>query len=240
MTRFLHPFAVLAAAAALAACSAQPVSAAGAGDDAAPRTITVTGHGEAAQAPDMALITIGVQSNAKSAGEAMTANSRNMKSVIEQLKAAGLASKDVQTASVSLSPVYDYGANGRRGEVTGYQASNQVTARVRDLSKLGGVLDTVVKSGANTIDNLSFTFADPKPLQDAARKNAVADAMDKAKLYANAAGVALGPVMTLTEGGDYQPRPYAKSMARLEAAPVPIEAGETSIAASVNIVFAIK
>ena len=214
---------------------------AGADDDAS-RRIVVNGTGEASARPDMAVISAGVVVQADSASTALAGNTRAMNAVLEQLRAAGLDAADIQTAQFAVSPMFEM----RRPDpettepprIVGYQVSNQVTARVRDLDRLGAVLDALVGAGANNIDGPSFEIADPKQLEGEARDAAVADAIAKARRYAAAAGVRLGEIISIEEGGSYAP---PRPMMRAEAmtADVPIAPGQTEIFASVTMVFEI-
>lgn len=202
--------------------------------------LNVTGQGEARTAPDMASVQVGVTTQADSASEAMSQNSAQQSAVIDALKAAGIDSKDVQTSGLNLSPMMDYGEN-RAPTVTGYQARNMVTVRVSDLARLGAVLDSIVSAGANEINGISFDRADGREAEDDARRAAVADAIHKAEILADAAGLKVGQVLQMqdnvTSGGG--PRPM---MMRAEAGmsrDVPVEAGEVAIGAQVQMEFAL-
>ncbi len=235
MRHFLLP---IAASALLAAgCTAQEASAA----DATARTITVNGQGSATAAPDMAVITIGVESEAKNAAEALRLNSARMTATLDKLKELGVEARDLQTSGLSVNPRYDYERNRSKPEIIGFVASNSVTARLRDLEKAGEVIDEAVQSGANSLGGISFGFADPKPLMDDARRDAVTDAMAKAELLTEAAGVKLGKLMTIQDGYISAPQPK-RMMARLEFAAdaVPLEAGESEVAATVTLVYEIE
>jgi len=207
----------------------------------APRTITVSGMGEVAAAPDMAIVNVGATSEAETAAEALSATSVAVTAALEVLTGAGIEARDLQTSSVSLSPrmVWPTDGNGAP-RIEGYVASNQVTARVRDLERLGEVLDAVVSSGANTLSGVSFELSEPRAAEDAARRAAVTDARARAALYAEAAGVALGPVQQISEEGSAAPmqRMMAAEAAMSDAA-VPVAPGELTISARVRIVFAI-
>ena len=224
----------------LAACSAAPDAAAQSGTPV--RTITVNGEGAASAAPDMAVISIGVRSDGASAAEALRKNSTAMSATIKQLKALGVADKDVQTSGLSIQPRYNYKTDQSPPPIVGYTASNAVTVRLRDLDKAGAVIDQVVQSGANTLGGISFTFADPKPLKDAARRDAVADAREKAELLADAAGVSLGRLMTIQDGYVSAPTPMLEMtrMKSADVAAVPLEAGESAISANVTLVYELK
>jgi uncharacterized protein YggE len=202
--------------------------------------ITVTGEGRVSAVPDMAIITMGAVAEAKTAKEAMDETSEITRAILDRLTALEVAARDVQTSDLSLSPVWTNRAepNGQP-RIDGYQASNQVTVRIRDLAKLGTVLDAVLTDGANGLGGLQFSLSDPEPLINDARRAAVADARAKAELFAEAAGVQLGAIISLSESGGYMPRPEMMSMARSADAGVPVSAGETEIAANVAMVFAI-
>ena len=241
MNRILkaQPLAVFAALA-LAACAVPEASADTAAET--PRTITVNGQGEASAAPDMAILSIGVQSEGATAAEALRQNSADMSSAIATLKDLGVEDRDLQTSGLSINPRYDYQSNRNVRRLIGYTASNTLTVKLRDLDNAGGVIDAAVQSGANSIGGISFTFSNPKPLMDTARRNAVADARAKAELLTEAAGVNLGQVITIQGGHTSSPSPRPMMM-RMEAAAdssVPIEAGESSISANVTIVYEIR
>lgn len=203
-----------------------------------PRTITVTGEGRVSVAPDMAILRLGVAREARKASDAMRAASEAAAAVLARVEQAGIAPRDVQTANVSLSPRWDHSKNNAP-RVVGYVASNDLTVRVRDLESLGGLMDAVVSDGANQMNGLSFSIAEPRPLQDQARQDAVKDARSKAELLADAAGVVLGPVMTISEGGGMrQPIAMARG-AMMESAAVPIAAGELDVSINVTVIFSI-
>ncbi|MDB6452097.1 SIMPL domain-containing protein [Falsirhodobacter sp. 20TX0035] len=196
--------------------------------------ITVTGEGQVAAVPDMATLTLGVTTQAATATEAMQANATQLQAVMDRLKDAGIAEADIQTTGLQLNPNWTQAENQAR-RIDGYTADNMLTVRVRQIDGLGAVLDTVVADGANTLNGLAFDVADPKPLIDEARKQAVADAMDRARKLADAAGVPLGDIESITEGGGAQgPVP----MFRMEAsAATPIAGGEVSRSSQVTITF---
>ena len=235
-----HALAPAAAAALLAAsCSAPQAIAADAA--ATHRTISVNGEGEASAAPDMAVVSIGVQSDALTAAEALRQNSANMSATIDKLKKLGVAERDIQTSGLSVNPRYDYEKNRSRPEVIGFTASNTVTVRLRDLSAAGAVIDQAVQSGANSLGGISFAFSDPKPLLDEARKDAVASAKAKATLLTDAAGVRLGKLLSIQEGYAAAPQPKMYS-ARMEMADssVPLQAGESSVNVTVSLIYEIE
>lgn len=234
-----HALAPAAAAAILAAgCSAPQAVAA---DPAAvQRTIVVNGEGEASAAPDMAIVSIGVQTEALTAADALRQNSANMAATIDKLKKLGIAERDIQTSGLSVNPRYNYQDN-RSPKVIGFTASNNVTVRLRKLDNAGSVIDEAVQSGANTLGGISFSFSDPKPLLEAARKDAVADAKAKAAVLTQAAGVRLGRLVNIQEGYASAPQPKMYS-ARMEASDVsvPLQAGESSVNVSVSLTYEIE
>ncbi len=206
-----------------------------------PRQIVVTGEGEVAASPDMATITLGVTNEARDAEEAMAATSATVAQVLDRLTSAGIAQKDIQTQRLSLNPVW----SGRgisetyKPTITGFTASNMVMVRVRELDTLGTTLDAVIAAGANDFNDLQFDVQEPRPLQDMARQAAVKDALAKAQLLADAAGVTLGPIISITEQGGVGARPMMMQRAAMAEASVAVVAGEVSLSAMVSVVFAI-
>ena len=202
------------------------------------REIIVTGEGEVAVEPDMAVLTLGVSHDARTAKEAMDGASAGAAEVLATLEEAGIASRDIQTSSISLSPRWDHSMRDAPPKVAGYVASNTLSVRVRDLESLGGVLDSVVGSGANQMHGLSFALAEPRPAMDQARTKAVQDAVAKATLLADAAGLTLGPIRRISEASVGGPVPIQmQGRAMMEAASVPISSGELDVRASVTVVF---
>ena len=228
------------AAATLAACSAAPVAHAEGGAPA--RTMTVTGNGEASGAPDIAVMSIGVETEASTAKAALSQNAASMHATIEKLKARGVAEKDMQTQNLSVSPRYDYNTNGKPPRLIGYTATNTVSVKLRDLAEAGSIIDDAVGDGANSLGGISFGFNDPKPLMNEARKDAVKDAREKAELYALAAGVTLGPVLQIQDGytAAPSPAPYMEMRAVAKADSTPIATGESTVSANVTIVYEIR
>lgn len=215
-------------------------------DDQRSGTITIEGVGEVTAPPDMAIVTSGVTSQGATARDALTANTADMAKLIETLKAAGIADRDIQTSGFSVNPNYVYtqevDANGYSlpPRINGYIVSNAVTIRVRDLAALGAVLDQSVTVGANTINGISFAVTDPAKLYEEARRNAFADARSKAELYATVAGVELDDIVSITESQGYgQPQPYMMRQAAdmAASAPVPVETGELTFTISVSVAW---
>jgi uncharacterized protein YggE len=207
-------------------------------------TIAIEGRGEVTAAPDMATINSGVTTQGATAREALDANTAAMAELIAALKASGIEARDIQTSGFSVNPNYVYtderDANGYTlpPKINGYQVSNTVTVAVRKLDTLGSILDKSVTVGANTVNGVSFSVADPSDLYDQARKAAFADARAKAELYATVAGSALEDIVSISETQGFnppQPYPmYARAEMAADAA-VPVEAGELSFAINVNV-----
>jgi uncharacterized protein len=200
-------------------------------------TLTVTGTATVEVVPDMATVSLGIATQGDTAGAALAANSRALAAVIERLKAAGIVAADIQTSNLSLNPNWVMNDSGTANEVRGYAASNMVTVRIRALDQTGAVLDAAVADGANSLNGLFFGLADSRPAEDEARRKAVADALARAKLIAEAAGTVLGPILSITEGGMAPPMPGPMYRMDAAAAAVPVEAGSLGISASVTIVF---
>jgi uncharacterized protein YggE len=209
-------------------------------------TISIDGQGQVSGAPDTAYVTSGVTSQGATAREALDANTAAMAELIETLKAAGIEARDIQTSGFSVSPNYVYtdarDANGYTlpPKINGYMVYNTVNVRVRQLATLGDVLDQAVTVGANTINGVSFSVADPSKLYDEARRQAFADARAKARLYADAAGLELEGIKQISETQNYgQPQPYLMREAAMAAdsAPVPIEAGELTFSINVSVTW---
>ncbi|ACM00605.1 SIMPL domain-containing protein [Cereibacter sphaeroides] len=202
--------------------------------------LTVTGDGAVTGRPDMATITLGVTTEAATAAEAMAGNSEKLGRVLQRLKEAGLEDRDLQTSGLSLNPNWTQSPEGEAPRIAGYVASNMLTVRVRALDRLGAVLDQAVQDGANTLQGVSFGLVDPQPAMDEARRKAVARAQARAQLLTEAAGVQLGPILEIREGGDgYRPpMPMYREVAM--DAPVPMAEGEIETTAQVTLVYELK
>jgi uncharacterized protein len=203
-----------------------------------PAAISVTGEATVSVPPDLAEIDGGVTSEAKTAREASEANNAAMGKVLQALKGAGIEEKDVQTSRLSLQP---QSAPNRSGPaaIAGYRASNRVTVRVRDVTKVASAIDTLVGAGANEIGGINFVVSQASKLLDEARERAVADARRKAEIYARAAGVTLGAPLSISEEGNSAPVPYRRMAAGM-AASAPVAQGEETLAVTVSVSWAIK
>lgn len=203
------------------------------------RVITVSATGYATAEPDQARLATGVTAEATTAEAALAANTELMQKVVGGLKESGIDAKDIQTSNFSVQPRYTNPRDGAAPEINGYQVSNQVTILVRDLKSLGGLLDKLVKLGANQINGLDFEVSKAETLKDEARKEAVANARRRAELLAAAAGAEVGEVVNISEDTSYGgPRPMAMRAAKADAAP--IEAGTATLEARVNVTWKLK
>ena len=200
--------------------------------------LQVSAHGETHRVPDVAQISAGVVTQNIDANAAMQSNAQRMSAVIAALKKAGVAERDIQTSSISLQPQYNY-ANNQAPKITGYQASNTINVRLRELGKSGDVLDALVKQGANQINGPTFTLDKPDAAMDEARTEAVKNAQARANLYAAATGLKVRRIVSISESGEMQPQPRPMMMlARAnKAESTPIAAGENTIGVDLNVVY---
>ena len=189
-------------------------------------SLNLSAYGEVKTAPDMATINFGVVTEATTAAEAMRLNAERMTQVMAALRRAGIAERDVQTSGLNLSAQYDYVQN-EPPRLRGYQANNRVTVVINDLTRVGTTADAVVAAGVNQIDGIGFGLRDPSAAENEARRVAVRNLQAKASLYAQALGVELAGIRSLSEGGGYAPQPpmpmfgnRAVSMDSAESTPV--------------------
>ncbi|MDT8904080.1 SIMPL domain-containing protein [Anaeroselena agilis] len=218
----------------LAACLAGPALAAPA--DGA-RTITVTGHAEAAVTPDIAFVTAGIVTTGADAESARADNDRTMRRIIDALAAQGTDKGNIATSQFSLQPIYrNDGKDGAPGTISGYRLQNSVTVKVEDLAKIGPVIDAAFAAGANQFQGLRFAVRDDDRLHDELLRKAVLDGRHKASVMADALGVALGQPLSVSEGGRYMPVQF-DAVRSYKAAGTPIEAGTMTVSVDVNLVF---
>jgi len=207
--------------------------------------ITVTGEGNAAVAPDLAVISLGVTETRKTAREALDVANGAMSAVIDALKRQGVAPRDLQTSGLSIQAQYSYPQNEdgtpKPPVLTGYVVSNTLTVRIRDLAKVGAIIDQAVTLGVNQGGDIRFTNENPAKTVTEARTEAVENAIGKARTLADAAGVKLGRILEITEAADPDdPRPMMSArMAKEAADAVPVEAGESNYSVNVNVTFEI-
>ena len=200
--------------------------------------ITVVGEGRVAAAPDLATLRLGVRERADSAEDALRAAAGAMEGLMALLAEAGVAPADIQTSELSLYPLWR-GDGQRDGLVLeGFEAGAGLQVRVRDLTAIGDIVGAAVEAGANRFDGLQFGLSDPDALADEARRRAVEDALRRGAVHAEAAGLALGPIRSITEeGAAVTPSQMLRSM-DMAAEAMPIAAGETTVTARVTVVFA--
>jgi uncharacterized protein YggE len=235
-----HPF-VLFLFLAFATVQSAPVLA----DDEAPkRTISLSATGAVKTTPDKVDISTGVTTEAKTAREALDQNTEAMAKVVAALKEEGIEAKDIQTVNFSVGPVFEQRLHDKPGPpvVIGYRVTNQVRITLHDTKQLGEILDKVVTLGSNQIDSIEFGVKEPEALKDEARKLALKNVTDNAKLYAEAAGVELGPIMSISEEESaYYPRAMpAPARMDMVKESVPIEAGTATVEIRVRVVWELK
>jgi uncharacterized protein YggE len=203
-------------------------------------TLNLAANGESEVAPDKATITLGVQTDAPTAEAAIRENANKMTRVIAALKRGGLSDREIQTSNLSLNPQYVYQEN-LPPRLTGYQASNQVIVTVRELSRLGQIVDATVSAGADNVGGISFGVEDPTEAENRARLEAVDALRAKAELYAKAMGYRVARLVTMTEGGGYMPSPPPMPLTmRAEAAKfdsTPVSPGELKVRVDISATY---
>jgi uncharacterized protein YggE len=207
--------------------------------DAAPPTISVTGEAQVSVAPDLAQVDGGVTTEAKTAREASDANNKAMAAILPALKAAGIAEADIQTSRLSLFPQSSQSRPNGPMQITGYRASNRVTIRIRDVTKVAATIDALVGAGANDIGGVNFMVSQESKHLDDARVKALEDARRKAEIYAKAANVRLGAPVSISEEGSGGPVPVRPQFKANVGAPVSIAPGEETLRVSVSVSYEI-
>lgn len=205
--------------------------------------LSVSAQAEASRVPDVASLSAGVVSQATDANAALRANAEQMDKVMAAIKAAGIAAKDIQTSGLNVNPQYKYTDN-QPPSITGYQASNTVSLKVREIDKLGKVLDALVASGANQVNGPSFEIDEPEAVYDEARRAALDKARKRAEMYAKSLDMKVGRIVSISEGGGFQPPRPVMMMAKAEAfdraASSPVSPGETTLTANLDVVFELE
>ena len=207
-----------------------------------PATLIANGDGTVMATPDIAIVTIGVVARAETASAALDSNSASLAKAIDAIKSAGIAEKDIRTAGFSVSPVYQQPPARPNGEplaIVGYQVANEVRVTVRDVAKSGGLLDKVVRAGANQVSGIAFDIADRQSAEDAALKAAIAEARRTADLMAEAAGVRIVRVLTVSASGNRGPQPVFARADLAAAKAVPVMPGEQAVTANASLTFEI-
>ena len=206
--------------------------------------LDVSATGRTTRVPDVATIRSGVVTQNATAAGALGENATRMARVLAALKKAGVAPRDIATSNVSLSPQYRY-ENNVPPVITGYQATNTVSVRFRDVAKSGAILDALVKEGANQIDGPNLSLDNPDAALDEARIEAVKIARARAETYARAAGMSVARIVSIGEGGENAgnppPMPQFRAMkAMADSAPTQIASGETDVTVTLNVRFLLK
>ena len=204
--------------------------------------ISVSGTGKVQVKPNLATTSIGVETVATTLAEATSQSNTKSQAIIDKIKALGVADKDIQTSAYNISPVTNQPRQGESPKITGYRVNNQLSVTIRKIDEVGKILDAVVAAGANNIYGISFGVDNPATYQQQARAAAVKDAQDKAGQLAKAAGITLGKVISINEGGT-TPIPYLRSgvaPAALAADSVPIATGEMEVSITVEMRFAVQ
>lgn len=206
--------------------------------------LSVSADGTSEARPDLATLNVGVTTEGQTAQAALQENSRRMAALTQALRRAGVAERDIQTSNVSVYPQQQY-REGQEPLITGYQANNTVTAKVRNIENTGRVIDAAVAAGGNNINGVSFSHANPEAQLDIARRDAIAEARRRAELYASALNMRVVRVVAVSEGGGYSPPIPFPMAARMDAAvpaapPPPIAPGEIETRVSVNVTFELR
>ncbi len=201
--------------------------------------LSLSAEGKSTARPDMATVNLGVVTDGATAQAAFSANAQRMTALIAALRRAGVAERDIQTANISVNPQYVYQEN-QPPRLTGYQASNTVTAKVRNLDRVGATLDAAVGAGGNTLNGVSFSHQDPDAQLDAARRDAMSEARRRAELYASASGLHVGRIISISESAAYAPpvpMPVFAARAMDAQASTPVQPGEIDTSVQLNVVF---
>jgi len=189
-------------------------------------------------APDTATFSTGVETKAKTATEALSQNSAQARTVINRLKALGIAEKDIQTTGINLRADYDYDQENRQNRFVGYVVSNEVSATVNDISKLGKILDAIVSSGATNLNGPSFSISDDSKLKDLARERALANGKARAMSYARSEGYSGVRVLSISEGMSHQSEaPMMRMEASAASSAPPVAPGQVGTVVSLNITY---
>jgi uncharacterized protein len=209
-----------------------------------PSVLNINVSADSKRTPDIATISAGVVTQARTANAAMAENRRKMSAAMAEIRAAGIEARDIQTSGFSIQPQYEYVEN-QRPRITGYQVSNTLTVRIRNLELVGPVLDRVVAQGVNQVNGPTFGLDNPEAALDEARREAIETAMRRGRLYAEGAGMRIRRVVSINESGGIQPQPVPMMMARAAmadgAAPqTEIAAGEISLSIQLNVQFELE
>jgi uncharacterized protein YggE len=199
--------------------------------------VSVSASGEAKRVPDVATLSAGVVTQATDANEALRANAAQMNRLMEAVREAGIAERDIRTSDLGVSPQYRR-ADGEAREISGYEARNTVNLTVRDIDDLGSVIDALVAAGANQVHGPNFQIGEPDEAYDEARRAALDAARARANLYADALDLRVRRIVSISEGGGFMPRPMAMGMRAMDAvAASPVSPGESTLSVNLDVVF---
>ena len=202
--------------------------------------LSVNAEGMVEGRPDMATVNLGVTTQGDTAQAALQENARRMQALTQALRRAGIAERDIQTSNVSVHPQQQYREN-EPPLITGYQASNSVTAKVRNIDNTGRVIDAAVRAGGNTVNGVYFSYQDPDAQMDAARRDAIAEARQRAELYAGALNMRVVRIVAVQESGAFSPpMPMAVRMEAAQDASTPIAPGQIETRVNVNVTFELR
>jgi len=201
--------------------------------------LSVSADGKSEARPDLATINLGVTTEGQTAQAALAENARRMTALTQALRRAGIAERDIQTSNISVYPQQQYREN-QTPLITGYQANNTVTAKIRNINNTGRVIDAAVAAGGNTVNGVSFSHADPEAQLDIARRDAIAEARRRAELYASALGMRVHRIVAVQEGGGYAPPMPMVRMEAAQDASTPVAPGEIETRISVNVTFELR
>lgn len=205
------------------------------------RTVSVSATGSVNASPDVATISTGVATEAATARDALDANNKSMKALIDGLKALGLEASDIATTHIGVEPKHQHHKDGRPPTVVGYRVVNQVRITQRNIANLGETLDRSISLGANQLGGISFEVSKAEVSKDEARKLAMANALRRAQLYAGAAGAQVDRVLTISENVTMAgPRPMAGNVRMAMADAVPVEAGEQALTVTIHVTWSLK
>ena len=202
--------------------------------------LNISAQAEARRVPDVATLSAGVVTQAVDGNTAMRENAVQMDKVMAAIKAAGIAERDIQTSGINLNPQYRY-ADNEAPKTIGYKASNTVSLKVRDIAKLGKVLDALAAQGANQINGPSFEIDQPEPVYDEARLAALKKAQARAQTYAKSLGLQVRRIVSISENsnGGFRPMPMMRAMsagAAMDKA-TPVAPGESTVSVNLDVVF---
>ena len=242
MPRHVLSSALLAAALALPAMAAtaqstaQPAPVPVAGADGT--LLSVSAQGQSHRIPDVASLSAGVVTQATDANAALRANAEQMNRLMAAIKAAGIAERDIRTSGLNVSPQYSR-SEGQAPEISGYQASNTVSRKVRDIGNLGEVIDALVASGANQVHGPNFEIGEPDEAHDEARATALETARARADMYAQSLGMRVRRIVSISEGGGFMPPPMPLMAMRAadSAQSRPVSPGDSTVSANLDVVF---